>query len=472
MKVDKCIQEKLYINEKNEELLVNSTQNEQLYSEQSSGNEDVFEGAEKKLYIECRELTLEKQKIIESDVTSVENLDSLSSLPISSSKDERNTLRDVSKEKWEMVLEVIGCRILNKTSNKYFDAYILSESSLFVYDYKILIKTCGETLLLTCLEMIMDILEELQLAITVLTFSRKNYLYPELQHFPHIDFQQEINFLNRYGLNGTSNSFGTESNNWNVYIYRDENSEYSLSSSVSTSLIEFMMTGLDSSKMKPFFESYYNVHDDDNIYQINHENIMKNNENNNITLPQIDYIEKISNSSHSAFASASTLKKNLKQISDTNNINQNCIPTSFKELNEFQKGIVATFESGLIDLFPSNTIIDSFFFPECGYSMNGLCDEHYFTIHITPETSCSYISFESSYPFQNNSLILQKLFNLFLPQSTISASFSSSPSSSSSFLLSKNIFSKSKNLSSEYDIQNKSFQQHNCSISISTIDTI
>lgn len=46
-------------------------------------------------------------------------------------------------------------------------------------------------------------------------------------------------------------------------------------------------------------------------------------------------------------------------------------------------------------MFP-NAVIDDFLFEPCGYSMNGLQEAGLMTIHVTPESHCSYASVEIS----------------------------------------------------------------------------
>ena len=63
-------------------------------------------------------------------------------------------------------------------------------------------------------------------------------------------------------------------------------------------------------------------------------------------------------------------------------------------------GDEATKRSG-IDLLLPGSSIDGFLFNPCGYSCNGLLDDTYFTIHITPEPECSFVSFETNYNTPN-----------------------------------------------------------------------
>ena len=54
-------------------------------------------------------------------------------------------------------------------------------------------------------------------------------------------------------------------------------------------------------------------------------------------------------------------------------------------------------------------------FTPCGYSCNGLLDDAYFTIHITPEPECSFVSFETNVVMENYTELVQKVINIFKP---------------------------------------------------------
>lgn len=58
-------------------------------------------------------------------------------------------------------------------------------------------------------------------------------------------------------------------------------------------------------------------------------------------------------------------------------------------------------KTGIGALYPQAQI-DSFLFEPCGYSSNGLQDDRYFTIHVTPEPACSYASFETNIPVEQS----------------------------------------------------------------------
>lgn len=65
-------------------------------------------------------------------------------------------LRRLSREDLDRICARARCTILSSVSNRYLDAYVLSESSLFVYPYMVVLKTCGTTTLLRCIALLID----------------------------------------------------------------------------------------------------------------------------------------------------------------------------------------------------------------------------------------------------------------------------------------------------------------------------
>jgi hypothetical protein len=60
-------------------------------------------------------------------------------------------IRAIPREVWDGILSHAACTILVEDHTSGMDSYVLSESSLFVFPWKIVIKTCGTTTLLLML---------------------------------------------------------------------------------------------------------------------------------------------------------------------------------------------------------------------------------------------------------------------------------------------------------------------------------
>lgn len=85
-------------------------------------------------------------------------------------------LRSLSKTQLDEILGPAECTIVDSLLNEYLDSYVLSESSLFVYPYKIIIKTCGTTKLLLSARTEVGWLH--------FSFSTDCEIYPWKFHFP------------------------------------------------------------------------------------------------------------------------------------------------------------------------------------------------------------------------------------------------------------------------------------------------
>ncbi len=88
--------------------------------------------------------------------------------------------RELGAEFWRDVVVASRATILSEISNDHCSAYLLSESSLFVYDSKIIMITCGQT---TLIKAAIKIIETVPLEkIDFLSYERKDEHYPEMQY--------------------------------------------------------------------------------------------------------------------------------------------------------------------------------------------------------------------------------------------------------------------------------------------------
>ncbi|KHN37543.1 S-adenosylmethionine decarboxylase proenzyme 1 [Glycine soja] len=105
-------------------------------------------------------------------------------------------LRKLSFECIQQTLEAVQCTVVSAVGNSYFDAYVLSESSLFVYPTKIIIKTCGTTQLLKSITpLIFYAQTHLGLTLSLCRYTRGSFIFPLSQPFPHTSFEHEVTYL-------------------------------------------------------------------------------------------------------------------------------------------------------------------------------------------------------------------------------------------------------------------------------------
>merc|ERR1719440_1686926 len=75
-------------------------------------------------------------------------------------------LRHFPPSVWSDVLADARCSILHTRGNEAFDAHLLSESSLFVYPHKLILKTCGTTTLLLVLPKLLALANQLGIGLS------------------------------------------------------------------------------------------------------------------------------------------------------------------------------------------------------------------------------------------------------------------------------------------------------------------
>ena len=264
-------------------------------------------------------------------------------------------LRSLSSDDIDLICARARVTILSKASNAYLDAYILSESSLFVYAYMLVLKTCGTTTLLRCISVLIDMGHKLGLEIDWVGYSRKNFNFPGDQSWPHQSFHQELDYLYSHRklcdrLDGSGYTLGpVTSDHWFVYVADHTIRSRSLELDTDR-VLNIMMFDIEADVADLF---YYNNYD------------------------------KIEGESK---------EDELKRIS--------------KEQSH---------KSGINDLCPG-AIIDARAFEPCGYSMNAILFRSYSTIHITPESGSSYVSFETNQKVSSYNSLISNVLRTFCPK--------------------------------------------------------
>lgn len=90
-------------------------------------------------------------------------------------------LRTLDRGQLDQLMTSAGCCIVSDRHNDQFDAYVLSESSLFVFPHKLVLKTCGTTKILHAIPLLLELAASTGCTLKRCKYSRASFLYPQLQ---------------------------------------------------------------------------------------------------------------------------------------------------------------------------------------------------------------------------------------------------------------------------------------------------
>ncbi|KDQ21688.1 hypothetical protein BOTBODRAFT_168912 [Botryobasidium botryosum FD-172 SS1] len=310
-------------------------------------------------------------------------------------RDATGGLRGVPQQAWEDMLAIVKCKVLSVIRGTDVDAYLLSESSFFVFPHKLILKTCGTTLNLLGLPRILALAREHCgfTAVWRCFYSRKSFMFPERQLGPHKDWTQEITFLDglfRDTCPGAAYTVGkVNGDHWLLYLTTPEEDEQEIIAEAEAEIGAGNGSGSGSSGVDG---------DQDQLVPVPAPSA---------GLPPPapalvqDYTLEILMSRLAAPAREPFF-----------------FPTTPDAPSAHTQGAALAAQLGITSLFPAHrTMLDSYAFEPCGYSANALVrlndndnvnesengrdsggSEGYYTIHVTPEEGWSYASFESNVP--------------------------------------------------------------------------
>jgi len=363
-------------------------------------------------------------------------------------------LKAVSQDSWKGMLDLVNCKVLSVVESRNLDAYLLSESSMFVFPHKLVLKTCGTTTLLYGLPRMLEI-AALEAGFPHAStdfpgtagavarphrvfYSRKNFLYPDQQQGPHRSWRDEVSYLDNMFLGGSAYMIGKmNGEHWYLYItgprtqltppatpvehhvshtetkvidFPGTNSDGAVKGDTGDETLEILMTDLEVDHARQFYLS-----DASALAQDDAQHAHKARKE---ALAHLGVVSEHNGSDPSI--SGNTLVGGGEQdepfpLDDvspaaTDDVDED--PLSFSQelcTEGHALGRVVTESCGLADIYPVSQYpdarIDSYLFTPCGYSANGVVPipgdtdaTNYWTVHVTPEPQCSYASFETNVP--------------------------------------------------------------------------
>ncbi|PAV78818.1 hypothetical protein WR25_00509 isoform A [Diploscapter pachys] len=165
------------------------------------------------------------------------------------------SLRDIPRDEIDAMLDVARCKILHSKHDDKIDSYVLSESSLFISDNRLIIKTCGSTRLLATLPVIIRLASDYANLDQVQSvyYSRKNFLRPDLQHPLYKSFDAEVAYLDQFFEDGHAYCLGSlKQDRWYLYTMHRQPKKTKMASRNPDHTLEILMNDLDSDILPVF----------------------------------------------------------------------------------------------------------------------------------------------------------------------------------------------------------------------------
>jgi len=225
------------------------------------------------------------------------------------------SLRALGREFWNGIVRRSDAEIIRLVSSRSLDAYLLSESSLFVSDRRMIMITCGRTRLISGVAALLESVSADDL--DSLIYERKNENFPHLQPTTFLNDVSELRDI----LPGSAQTFGDPAGHHLSLFHLDRR----ITPAGDDQTLELLMYDLDPEVRKQFH-----------------------------TGPD---------------RTAQSVRRAID----------------------------------LDAVLPGFTWDDHLFEP-AGYSLNGVRDDRYATIHVTPDNPGSYASFEAGCPLAEGEL--------------------------------------------------------------------
>jgi len=288
--------------------------------------------------------------------------------------DPNRTFRSFNADDWTEVLAEAKCSILHVQAYEAFDAYLLSESSLFVYPTRVILKTCGTTTLILVLPKLLALAAAIGAPLDHVHYSHYRYKFPELQLYPHTSFATEEQALAKLlaghiaKVHTTVLGDPSSGHCWYALCTEPpapEPAEPPLKARrlpSTPALLKRQSSGLPA--------------DVDDLFEVAMEG-----------LPADVCATFVEGDARHGGKTGRALARSMTAV------------------------------SGIGSLMPGEVaVVDDWAFSPCGYSMNAGSDRYYYTIHITPELGFSYASFETNDPAFRRPEKLRAVLGVFRPR--------------------------------------------------------